>query len=187
LALLQGKCARSWPTPSRGCSPGNFPNRDRSATMKLPTSIASSSLVVKLRGPVARDRYTREIEAVYGEEGPGRIGLTLERLLAGLDTLGVERETALDVIEAVAMDSVPPIRRRAYEYVSSDDPVITTVRDDGSGAVICSGIATSTVGKELGLPTNTVRRALEDLAAYRLVMRIKAKENLDLWKATGRR
>ena len=75
------------------------------------------SLVVRLRGAVERERNSREIEAVYGAEGPARIGLALERLLAGLDTLGVERSLAMDVIEAVAMDSVPPLRRRAYEHL----------------------------------------------------------------------
>ena len=55
-------------------------------------------LVVRLRGAVERDRYRREIEAVYGAEGTARIGLTLERLLAGLDTLDVDRAIALDVV-----------------------------------------------------------------------------------------
>ena len=36
---------------------------------------------------------------------------------------------------------------------------------------------------ELGLPTGTARRALEDLAAYDLVERHKLKKNKDLWKA----
>jgi len=44
------------------------------------------SLVVRLRGAVERDRRTREVEAIYGAEGTARIGLALERLLAGLDT-----------------------------------------------------------------------------------------------------
>jgi hypothetical protein len=51
-------------------------------------------LVVRLRGSVERDRYSREIEAIYGAEGTARIGLALERLLAGLDTLGVPRDLA---------------------------------------------------------------------------------------------
>jgi hypothetical protein len=119
------------------------------------------NLVVLLRGTVERDRITKEIQAVYGEEGTGRIGLTLERLLAGLSSLGVERSIALKVVESVAMDSVPPIRRRAYEHLA-----------DGREA------RTSQVGQALGLPTNTVRRALEDLAAYRLVERFK-KDALD--------
>jgi len=112
------------------------------------------SLVVRLRGAVERDRYSREIEAVYGAEGTARIGLMLERLLAGLDVLGVERQQALTVVEAVAMDSVPPTRRAAYEIVHKH-----------------RAVETADVAIGLGLPTITVRRALEDLAAYHLVER----------------
>jgi predicted ArsR family transcriptional regulator len=54
----------------------------------------------------------------------------------------------------VALDSVPPIRRGAYE-------IVTKHRD----------VETTDVAIGLGLPTNTVRRALEDLCAYQLVNR----------------
>jgi hypothetical protein len=124
------------------------------------------SLVVALRGPIERDRYSREIENIYGKEGTGRLGLTLERLLAGLDAIGVERRTAMEVIKTVAMDSLPPIRRAAYECVYK-----------------YHSVTTADVAIEIGLPTNTVRRALEDLAAYGLVERNKPKKNLDTWKA----
>ena len=49
------------------------------------------ALAVRLRGAVARDYRSREIEAIYGAEGTARIGLALERLLAGLETLGMNR------------------------------------------------------------------------------------------------
>jgi hypothetical protein len=132
------------------------------------------TLVVRLRGAVERDRNSREIEAIYGAEGTARIGLTLERLLAGLDTLGVDRAIALDVVEQVAMDSVPPLRRRAYEYLISLPPDLTGI----------AKAETSAVAKALGLPTVTVRRALEDLAAYGLVERVShGSGKADLWKA----
>ena len=70
------------------------------------------SLIVQLRAPVERDRVSREIEAIYGAEGTARVGLMIERLLAGLDVLGVERETALEVVKSVALDSVPPCAAR---------------------------------------------------------------------------
>jgi hypothetical protein len=125
------------------------------------------ALAVRLRGPVERDRHSREIEAVFGSEGPARLGLMLERLLAGLDVLGVEREQALDVVEAVAMHSVPPIRRSAYEIVKKYHDV---------------GTADVAIG--LGLPTNTARRALEDLAAYQLVERhSQGQGKSDRWTA----
>ena len=76
-----------------------------------------TELVVRLRGAVERDRYRRELDAIYGAEGPARIGLSLERLLAGLDALGVERKIAFDVVMSVALDSTPPLRRSIYRYL----------------------------------------------------------------------
>ena len=126
------------------------------------------SLVVRLRGAVERDRNSREVEAVYGAEGTARIGLALERLLAGLDTLGVERALALAVVEAVAMDSVPPLRRKAYEHLCAAKVAIET----------------PDIAQALDLPTNTVRRALEELAAYQLVTReTRGPGKADLWTA----
>jgi hypothetical protein len=127
-------------------------------------------LVVKLRAAVDRGRGSREIEVVYGPEGEARLGLSLERLLAGLDTLGVERETALKVVQTVAMDSTPPLRRKAYEYLKRIAPQI---------------VETSQVATEIGLPTNTVRRHLEDLAANGLVKRFSAETRgeADGWQA----
>jgi hypothetical protein len=123
------------------------------------------SLVVRLRGAVERDRRTREVEAIYGAEGTARIGLSLERLLAGLDTLGVARERAMEVVLSVAMDSVPPLRRQAYDCVRK-------YRD----------VETADVAIELGLPTTTVRRVLEDLTAYGLITRrSQGQGKADLW------
>jgi hypothetical protein len=114
-------------------------------------------LVVRLRGAVARDHNTKEIEAVYGAEGTARLGLTLERLLAGLDILGVDRRTAFDVVEKVAFDSVPPQRVEVYAYLLHNRK--------------CKPTTTREVGEALGLPANTVRRRLEELMAYGVVMR----------------
>jgi hypothetical protein len=118
-------------------------------------------LAILLRGGVHRDRYKRDIQAFYGAEGPGRIGLMLERLLAGLDTLGVDRQIALDVVEAVAMDSVPPLRRSAYEYLCQPLP----------GAAASDPLpwrTTREVANILRLPVTTTRRVLEDLFGYDL-------------------
>jgi hypothetical protein len=129
------------------------------------------SLVVRLRGAVERDRYSHDIQAIYGAEGTARIGLCLERLLAGLDTLGVNRATALNVVIAVALDSTPPLRRRAFEFLDSFNDELPA--DDAT---------TSLVAEETGLPTVTTRRVLEDLAAYGLIKRIvQGQGKADLW------
>jgi len=129
------------------------------------------SLAVRLRAHVSRDRYSREIENIHGIEGPGRIGLALERLLAGLTVIGLNREKAMRVIEDITLDSTPPIRRHAFETLT-DTP-----------------IATRDIAKVLKLPTTTARRALEELAAHGLAVRTRdtaedgeeKKAGADLW------
>jgi hypothetical protein len=133
------------------------------------------ALAVRLRGTVERDRVKREIEAIPGAEGPGRMALCLERLLAGLGALGLERKRAFAVVKSVAMDSVPPLRRQTYEYLCANQ--------DAFGHP--EKMETPDIAEALGLPTNTVRRALEDLAAYQLVRRLKSGQGkADAWIAT---
>ena len=72
------------------------------------------SLAVRLRGHVQRDRYSREIESIHDPEGQARIGLCLERLLAGLDVIGLDRDKAMDLIEGIALELTPLIRRQAF-------------------------------------------------------------------------
>jgi hypothetical protein len=126
-------------------------------------------LAVRLRGTVERDYRTRELDNVYGAEGPARLGLTLERLLAGLDSLGVDRAIALNVVETVAFDSVPPNRLRAYRHLQ--------------GIVPCWA-NTAAVAKAIKLPTATARRALEELVAYGLAeFTSPGSGNPTLWRA----
>jgi hypothetical protein len=126
-------------------------------------------LAVRLRGEVERDRYTRELEDIYGAEGTGRLGLTLERLLAGLSCLGIERAAARNVVRTVAFDSVPPNRLRVYNHLKSIEP---------------NWADTATVANVIQLPTSTARRALEDLVAYDLAEKGSAGQgNPTLWRA----
>jgi hypothetical protein len=135
------------------------------------------NLVVRLRGATERDRYSRELQFIYGVEGTGRIGLALERLLAGLDTLGVSRRIALGVVMRVALDSTPPVRRRIYEYLRKPFP--------GAGpSAPLPKWETTNVGNKLGLPTTTARRSLEDLASYGLVKEeSQGQGRASLWQA----
>ena len=132
---------------------------------------------MRLRAPVDRHRYTTEIDGVHVAEDTGRLGLSLERLLAGLDTLGVDRDVALSVVETVAMDSTPPIRRRAYEYLKRIAPNAAETLD---------------IAEKVKLPKKTLSRYLEELEAQGLLRHIPAekrgefgyeKSNADLWQA----
>jgi hypothetical protein len=115
------------------------------------------SLAVRLRAHVSRDRYSREIENIHGAEGPGRMGLALERLRGGLIAIGLKPAHAMWVIEDIALASTPPIRRHAFETLT-DTP--TSTRD---------------IAKVLKLPSTTARRALEELAAHGLAVRTRGK------------
>jgi len=128
--------------------------------------VGLAALVARARAPVERDRQTREVELIPGAEGPARIAVTLERLLAGLDTLGCERSLAMRVLRRVALDSMPAMRRVLLERLcASSEPE-----------------STSTLAVAMHAPTVTVRRALEDLTAYRLLVRTKQGQGEpDLW------
>jgi len=124
---------------------------------------------VCLRGAIARDMRTRELETVYGAEGTGRIGLALERLFMGLTRLGVDRARAFAVIKTVAMDSTPPNRRCIYRHLFSLKPNAATTAD---------------VATFVKLPTKTARRALEELQAYGLIERVSQGQGKPtLWRA----
>jgi hypothetical protein len=129
------------------------------------------SRVVRLRAAVPRHRYTTEIEDVHGAEGTARLGLSLERLLAGLDTLGIDRDVALNVVETVAMDSTPPIRRRAYEYLRHIAPRASEIAD---------------IAENVRIPEKTLRRHLEDLVAQGLVKHIPREKRSELDYEEGR-
>lgn len=114
-------------------------------------------LSVRLRGTVERDGRTREVVGVHQAEGTPRLGRALERLLAALDILGVEREEALQLVERIALDSTPPLRLRAYNCLSPSLPM--TVKD---------------VQEALGgLPKSTTAHALEELQFFGLAVGVK--------------
>jgi hypothetical protein len=77
----------------------------------------------------------------------------LERLLAGLSIIGLAREQAMHVVEKVAMDSTPKLRLAAYHALTDEWET------------------TRKIAGVLKMPTTTVKRALEDLAAQRLADR----------------
>ena len=63
--------------------------RRATATTRADRLIALATLVVRARSAVERDGYTREIELVPGSEAPTRLVIVLDRLLAGLDAIGL--------------------------------------------------------------------------------------------------
>jgi hypothetical protein len=125
-------------------------------------------IAVRLRGAVKRDYRTRELEDIYGVEGPARFGKALERVLSGLDCLGVKRSKARKVVRTIAFDSVPPNRLSVYRHLRRINP---------------NWADTTTIAKAVKLPTITARRVVEELVVYGLVERgTQGLGKADLWR-----
>lgn len=131
--------------------------------------IALSTLVARARSAVERDGYTREVELVPGAEMPARLALALARLDRGMAAIGVPDGERWRLVCKTATDCIPALRWRALNYLWT-----------------LSGQAgtTSKVAEVLGYPTTTIRRALEDLAAYGLIWRLSSdsRGKADTWK-----
>lgn len=137
-----------------------------------------AELAVRSRSAVERDSRTREITLIPQPEAPSRLVICLLRLLNAIEAIGADRAMSWQVVTKCALDSMPAIRRRVAEALLATDKV---------GAAV--------LGTQLGYPTSTTRRALEDLTAHGVAQRRKAPkpgedddlENLgerDLWSLT---
>jgi hypothetical protein len=130
--------------------------------------IALVSFVVRARSPVERDGYRREVELVPEPEAPTRLAKVLARMLAGLDSIGVERELAWRVVVKAGLDCVPKLRLQTVALLS------TTAE-----------MTTPKLAAELDYPTSTTKRALEDLTAHRIARRNSRGEgSADTWRLT---
>jgi predicted ArsR family transcriptional regulator len=74
------------------------------------------------------------------------------------------------VVETVAMDSTPPIRRRTYEYLRRKAPTLEEIED---------------IAANVRIPGKTLRRHLEDLAVQGLVKHIPAEKRSELGYESG--
>jgi hypothetical protein len=129
--------------------------------------IRLARLVVRARSAVDRSGTGREIELVPDAEAPTRLVKQLERLLAGLDVIGLPRDEALRIVGKVALHNMPAVRLACLDYV---------YRADGP-------VATRSVAAALDYPTTTIRRTLEDLTAHKVLRRISQGQGQDdLWE-----
>jgi len=87
--------------------------------------VTLATLVVRARSSVERDGHTREIELVPSPEAPTRLVIVLERLLAGLDSLGATRTEAWEVVTKAALDCVPALRLSALSILFTADELDT--------------------------------------------------------------
>jgi hypothetical protein len=91
---------------------------------------------------------------------PGRLALTLARLMGGLWCIGVAPEAAWALLVKVALDCMPDLRRRVFVHLVEHYD---------------ERYPSKAIAAALGYPTTTTTHALEDMAAHRIVMRHPAK------------
>lgn len=126
------------------------------------------------RSPVLRDGYKRELDHAPEPEMPMRFAKQLKTLAQGIALVSSRQEVGPKErrrIARVALDCIPAIRRLVLLELAEQDG------DVGTGRV-AAGVQCA---------TTTARRALEDLQALKLVVRIsggKGKE--DRWRPTQR-
>jgi hypothetical protein len=130
-----------------------------------------AGFTVQARSSVERDPYqSREIVLVPAAEAPGRLVKQLVGLLNGLDAIGVPRPDAWNVINQMAWDSLPTLRRKILAYLYGVDQPQTTTE----------------VATAVAHPTTTTKRTLEDLTAHNVVLRDpQGKGKADLWELSN--
>lgn len=129
--------------------------------------VALTVLVARARSAVVRDPYRREVELIPDAEAPGRLVGALGRLLTGLRMVGVDEPEAWRVVRKAGLDSMPATRRQALELLVERKQALSTTE----------------VAAELGLPTPSTRRVLEDLAAHGVIGReSQGQGKADLWQ-----
>lgn len=138
------------------------PERDR--------LVALATLVVRCRSAVERDSFqNREIQLVPGAESPTRLVKVLLQLFRGLLIIGVVRARAWELVTKVAMDSMPALRQQILKAMLKVEDTIVT----------------SELASQLGYPSNTTRRVLEDLACYGIMQRVSHGDGrADVWSVS---
>jgi hypothetical protein len=129
--------------------------------------VAMASLMSAARSPVERD-HQGEIVLVGDPDAPTRAAKALGQMRDGLLALGLGDET-WDVLVAVALDSIPKLRRLLLlELLGAEEPM-----------------ATKPLALAVGHPTRTTRRALEDLQAHKVIGRRSGGGSAgDVWSPT---
>jgi hypothetical protein len=133
---------------------------------------ALSTLTAKCRSAVERDPYRREIDLIPASERPARLAIALKRVLLGMAAIGVPTDQRWTMLQSLALDCVPQLRRKILTY-------LVNLPSE-------SWADTSSISIALDYPTTTVRRGLEDLGGHGIVVRSKiGKGQSDTWQISS--
>jgi hypothetical protein len=113
-----------------------------------------SALVAAARSGVVRDNYRREIVQVMETEGTGRLARSLTQFFRGAQLIGNSPDEAMRLTIGLGLGSIPKTRRTVFDVLQPGERYDVL-------QVMCL----------TALPETTVRRALEDLAVHRVLVR----------------
>ena len=131
--------------------------------------ISLAELTTRARSDVERNWRSpmQEITEVHPPEEPTRFAGSLQGIIHALEVIEYFKtqkfelsKSGIDLIKKLALDSIPRMRRVVMQELSRYDVIQT------------AGLAV-----KIGLPTNSVRRYLEDLVALEIADREKGKGN----------
>ena len=123
-------------------------------------------LVARCRSAVDRDNFKREIDMIPDSESPTRLVVQLVMLYRGMRAAGVPAREAWKAMCKTAMDSMPAIRQIAFIALQKMGESATTTEIAGA----------------IAHPTQTTRRALEDLAGHGMLeRRARGPGKADIW------
>jgi len=126
-------------------------------------------LTVVARSPVERDPRKRDITLIPDPEAPARATKVIGKLWAALRAIGIADQRAWELVRKVGLDSMPKLRQT----------VLLTL------AVTEIAKSTTDIAIAIDYPTQTTRRALEDLAGHKVIKRAKIEgKRADHWMLT---
>ncbi len=127
----------------------------------------AADVAAQARSAVPRDSSTREVEAVDDPEATTRMLAGLRLQYGALVVVGADEDEAWRVTAKMAWDSIPKPRRLALDALWTQPAGVLP--------------STAIVADAIGLPTGPTHRALDDLAAHRLVERHSADRGEHGW------
>jgi hypothetical protein len=117
--------------------------------------ISLATLAARCRSPVEREGNSHEIQLIPPGEAPSCLARILVQLFTGMMAVGLSRDQAWHTLVKVALDCMTALRRSVVErLLHAEDTLETTI-----------------LATQVGYPTQTTRRCLEDLAAHHVVVR----------------
>ena len=115
-----------------------------------------ATFLARARSSAVRDGNSRQIDLFLPPETPGRIVIVLDRLRAGLMSIGVDRRAATGLVTTVAFDCMPVIRSALLRHMARH---------------VDERFLLSDLANAAGHPRGTTLRHLEELEHYDLTRR----------------